>query len=377
MDSLLEFRDHLGPLKIIHLYNPTKGLQAIVVVDNVACGPAIGGVRMAPDVSTSEVVRLARAMTLKNAIAELPHGGGKSAILANPKMPLAQKEELMRAFGDAIKDLMDYTPGPDMGTNEQCMAWVKEETGRAIGRPKAMGGIPLDEVGATGFGLSVAAEVASQACHLALNSARVVIQGAGSVGLHAARFLAAHGAVLIGASDSQGTLFNRQGISVEQLAELKLRGGSVVDYPDGQVLDRDAVIDIHCDIWIPAARPDVIRTDNVSRLKTRLVLQGANIPFTEDAERICHHQNILVIPDFIANAGGVICGAVEYGGGTEAIAFQQIEDKIRRNTTLILERSMQTGQMPRQVALAIAEQRVQAAMAHQETLHVPNLALMT
>lgn len=132
--------------------------------------------------------------------------------------------------------------------------------------------------------------------------------------------------MLIGASDSQGTLFNRQGISVEQLAALKLRGSSVVDYPDGQVLDRNAVIDIHCDIWIPAIRPDVIRTDNVSRLKTRLVLQGANIPFTEEAEWIWNGQNILVIPDFIANAGGVICGAVEYGGGTEAIALQQIED---------------------------------------------------
>ena len=151
MEALWEFNDHLGPLKIIHLYNPSKGLKAIVVVDNVACGQAIGGVRMAPDVTTLEVVRLARAMTLKNAMAELPHGGGKAAILANPKIPLTQKEPLMRAFGDAIKDLMDYTPGPDMGTNEQCMAWVKAESGRAVGLPKGMGGIPLDEVGRRGL----------------------------------------------------------------------------------------------------------------------------------------------------------------------------------------------------------------------------------
>lgn len=356
-ESIFQFADDLGPAKIIHIYEPITGLKAIVVVDNIACGPAIGGVRMAVDVTTEEVFRLARAMTLKNATAELPHGGGKSAILADPKLPLTEKEKLVRTFAQSIRDITDYIPGPDMGTDERCMAWVKEEIGRAVGLPKQLGGIPLDEVGATGYGLSVCAEVASNFCNFNLDGARVVIQGFGSVGKHVARFLAEKGAILIGAADSQGTLFNLQGIDVAELIALKNADRSVINYPNGEKLARDAVIDIECDIWIPAARPDVIHTDNVSRLQTQLVLQGANIPFTEAAENICHQRNIIVIPDFIANAGGVICGAVEYRGGTVTDAFQTISEKIRHNTTIVLEKVAQTGMLPRQVAMELAKQR--------------------
>ncbi len=376
MNNIFEFGDPLGPAKVIHIYDHQSGLKAMVVVDNVACGPAVGGVRMAPDVSTEEVFRLARAMTLKNAAADLPYGGGKAAILASPKLPVAKKETLMRAFGMAIKEIMEYIPGPDMGTDETCMAWVREETGRAIGLPAAMGGIPLDEVGATGYGLSVAADVASDFCHLDLFGAKFVIQGAGAVGLHAARFLTARGAVLIAASDSQGAVFNADGIDIVQLTHLKKQGKSVLDYADGQKLARDAVIDIPCDIWIPAARPDVIRANNVDRLNTRLVLQGANIPFTPKAEQICYDRNILVIPDFIANAGGVICGAVEYGGGTKEIAFQPFEEKIRKNTTLMLEGVTRTGNLPRQIAIEMAEQRIRRATAYRSKRHGHGLQLI-
>jgi len=358
VDNIFRFADELGPAKIIHIYEPETDLKAIVVVDNIACGPAIGGVRMALDVTTEEVFRLARAMTLKNAAADLPHGGGKSAILADPKQPIANKECLIRAFARAIRNITEYIPGPDMGTDEQCMAWVKEEIGRAVGLSKIMGGIPLDEIGATGFGLSICAEVACQFCNLNLAGARVVIQGFGSVGKHAARFLTAKGAILIGAADSQGTIFNPGGIDVEELIKLKNSGKSVLDYSQGKKLDRDAVIDIECDIWIPAARPDVIHADNVDRLKTQLVVSGANIPFTEAAERICHEQNILLVPDFIANAGGVICAAVEYAGGNQATAFEAIAQKISRNTTIVLEQATQTGRQPRQVAVELAQQRV-------------------
>ncbi|MDJ0736613.1 MAG: Glu/Leu/Phe/Val dehydrogenase [Nostocaceae cyanobacterium] len=361
-ENIFRFADDLGPAKIIHIYDPATGLKAILVVDNVACGTAIGGVRMAPDVTTEEVFRLARAMTLKNAAAELPHGGGKSAILADPKMPLAEKEILIRAFARAIRDITEYTPGPDMGTDEQCMAWVKSEIGRAIGLPQEIGGIPLDEIGATGFGLSVCAEVASNYCDVNLKGARIVIQGFGSVGQHAARFLGAKGAVLVAAADSQGTIFNPQGIDVEELIQLKSGGKSVIDYSQGEKLDQDAVIDIPCDIWIPAARPDVIHADNVDRLQTKLVLEGANIPLTEVAERICHQRNILVIPDFIANAGGVICGAVEYAGGNQKNAFQTIEKKIRHNSTLVLETAITKGMQPREVAMELAKRRACTAM---------------
>jgi len=323
---------------------------------------------MAPDVSTEEVFRLARAMTLKNAAAGLPHGGAKSSILADPKLPLSDKERLVRTFARAIKDITEYIPGPNMGTDEQCMAWVKDEIGRAVGLPPEIGGIPLDEIGATGFGLSISTEVASKFCHLELQEARLVIQGFGSVGKHAARFLTAKGVILVGAADSQGTLFNSQGINVAELIELKNRGKSVIDYPEGTKLDRDAALDIDCDIWIPAARPDVVRSDNVSRLKTKLVVQGANIPFTLTAEQICHERNILVVPDFIANAGGVICGAVEYRGGTRMMAFQAIEEKIRHNSTLVLEKAEQIGKLPRQVAVELAQQRIKKAMAYRHLI---------
>ena len=367
-DIIFQFTDDLGPAKITHIYEPLSGLKAILVVDNVACGPAIGGIRMASDVTTEEVFRLARAMTLKNAAAGLPHGGGKSAILADPKLPLSDKERLVRTFARAIKGITEYIPGPNMGTDERCMAWVKDEIGRAVGLPPEIGGIPLDEIGATGFGLSISTEVASQFCNLELKDARLVIQGFGSVGKHAARFLSDQGVVLIGAADSQGTLFNPQGIDIDQLIELKNRGKSVIDYPQGTKLDRRAVIDIDCDIWIPAARPDVLRADNAANLSTKLVVQGANIPFTSAAEQICHERNILVIPDFIANAGGVICGAVEYRGGTKVMAFQTIEEKIRANSTLILEQAAKLDKLPRQVAIELAKERVRKAMGYRHLI---------
>lgn len=364
MHELFDFADDLGPNKIIHIYNPTVKLKAVVAVDNVACGPAIGGVRMAPDVSAEEAFRLARAMTLKNAAAGLPHGGGKSVIMADPKMPSAEKERLIRAFAGAIRDITDYIPGPDMGTDERCMAWIKDEIGRAVGLPSEIGGIPLDEIGATGFGLSICTEVAAKFLDLPLCGARVVVQGFGSVGQHAARFLSAKGAVLVGAADSQGTLFNANGIDIARLIELKQAGQSVVDYAPGEKLDREAAIDIPCDIWIPAARPDVLCADNVNRLKTKLIVSGANIPATAAAEQLLHDRNVFMVPDFIANAGGVICAAVEYHGGTQTTAFQMIADKIRTNTAAILEETAHTRRLPRQAAVALAERRVRAAMSY-------------
>jgi glutamate dehydrogenase/leucine dehydrogenase len=244
------------------------------------------------------------------------------------------------------------------------MAWIKDEIGRAVGLPPEIGGIPLDEIGATGFGLTVSIEAARNFCDLELKSARVVIQGYGSVGKHAARFLSGEGAVLIAAGDSHGTLFNPKGIDVRRLTALKDSGKTVLDYPEGEKLDRDAIVGIECEIWIPAARPDVVHRDNVGRLKARLVAQGANIPFTPEAERMLHEKGTLIVPDFIANAGGVICASVEYHGGTEALAFQTIEEKIRRNTTQVLEHAGKTGSLPRQAAVALAEQRVRSAMAY-------------
>lgn len=362
MEDTFRFADELGPAKVIHVQDPPLGLKAILVVDNVAAGPSIGGLRMAPDVGTEECFRLARAMTLKNAAAELPHGGGKSVLFGDPKMAKPEKEKLVRAFASSLRDTKEYIFGPDMGTDEECMAWVKDEIGRAVGLPREIGGIPLDEIGATGWGVAHSTEVAALHCDLAVQNARVVIQGFGAVGKHSARFLAAKGAVLVAASDSRGTISNKDGLDVDALFELKAAGRSVVDYAAGTKLDVDEVVDCDCDIWIPAARPDVLRADNVARLKTKLVVQGANIPVTADAEKYLGERGVLSVPDFIANAGGVICAALEYQGSNEAAVFAVIEEKLRRNTQLVLEAAAQKGILPRQAAVELASARVKKAM---------------
>jgi glutamate dehydrogenase (NAD(P)+) len=362
--QVFDFTDNLGPAKIIHVGEPGLGLKATLVIDNVARGPAIGGMRMAPDVTTEECFRLARAMTLKNAAAGLAHGGGKSVLVGDPRMPRAQKEPLIRAFVHALRNETDYIFGPDMGTDETCMAWVHDEIGRAVGLPAELGGIPLDEIGATGWGLRHAAEAAARHCNIQLAGARVAVQGFGAVGKHAARFLAEQGARLVAASDTKGTLIDPRGIDIAALVQIKDQGDSVLEYPSGEKRAADAVIDIECDIWIPAARPDVITEANAARLNTRLMLQGANIPCTAGAERALHQRGIVVLPDFIANAGGVICAAMEYRGATQAAAFAAIAEKISANTDAVLKLAHEQGVPPREAAMQFASQRVREAMAH-------------
>lgn len=362
--NMFLFADALGPLKIIHVHEPSVDLKAVLVIDNVAKGPSIGGVRMAEDVSTEECFRLARAMTLKNAAADLPHGGGKIVIYGDPRMPKAQKMQKLRTLASALRTEEDYIFGPDMGTDEECMAWVHDEIGRVVALPRELGGIPLDEIGATGWGLCHAADIATRFCNFELAGARFAIQGFGAVGKHAARFLVKKGAILIAASDSRGMIKNANGIDVNELIQLKMEGNSVTDYPHGERLDRDAIIDVECDIWIPAARPDVIHEDNVHRLKTKLIVQGANIPVTHEAEAILSRKGILYVPDFIANAGGVICAAMEYHGATENAALAAIEEKIRRNTELVFTRAKAENIEPRQVAIEMAVERVKKAMSY-------------
>ena len=366
MEDAFRFADALGPAKIIHIWRPAFELRAILVVDNVACGPSIGGVRMAPDVSLDECFRLARAMTFKNAAAGLPHGGGKSVIFADPAMPRERKEPLIRAFARAIGDITDYIVGPDMGTDETCMAWAHDEIGRSVGLPREFGGIPLDEIGATGYGLAAAADVAQEFRDFSLSDARVVVQGFGAVGQHAARYLAGKGATLVGASDSAGTIRDPNGLDIERLIATKRDGGKLTDLDvdgGGVMGPPDAVLDVACDIWIPAARPDVVRAENAHRLDAKLVLQGANIPISIEAEAMLHQRGILSLPDFIANAGGVICAAVEYAGGSETAALATIVEKISRNTRDVLETARDASAPPREVAQTMAHARVERAMA--------------
>ncbi len=364
-DLFAQFADEYGPEKIVHIYEPRCGLKGIVVIDNVSAGPAIGGIRMARDVTVGEIFRLARAMTWKNALAGIPHGGGKAGILADPTAP--NKETLIRQFARAIERLDGYIPGPDMGTDEVAMAWVRDEIGRSVGLSKVLGGIPLDQIGATGFGLAICAEVARDFCDLDLKGARVVVQGFGNVGSHAARYLAERGAILVAASDLDGTIYDQNGLNVDTMTQVKLETGRVTDYPGGTRYPIDAWIDCPCEIFVPAARPDVVDESNAPRLRCKVILQGANIPVTPRAERILHDRGILSVPDFVANAGGVICASVEYKGGTQKQAFETIEEKVRENTREVLQLAKSHSQIPAEAALSLAKQRVAEAMAYRRS----------
>ena len=363
MESAFDFADDLGPVKIIHVHEPRMALRGILVVDNVATGPAIGGLRMAPDVSTAECFRLARAMTLKNAAAGLPHGGGKSVLFGDPKMPVARKEVLIRAFAQALRGEDMYIFGPDMGTDERCMAWVRDEIGRAIGLPRVLGGIPLDEIGATGWGIAQAVAAALPYCGFDLAGARVVVQGFGAVGRHAAHFLVAEGAQLVACADSGGGTHHPEGLDLAALMTHKAGGLGVREFPGGTPVSAEELLAIPCDIWIPAARPDVINESNQHHLATRLVPQGANIPITAAAEDALHRRGVLCLPDFIANAGGVICGALEHRGAAESQVFAVIAEKIRANTEHTLARARNRQIAPRTAAVEMAVERLRAAIA--------------
>ncbi|MGB8218210.1 MAG: Glu/Leu/Phe/Val dehydrogenase [Candidatus Methanoperedens sp.] len=363
-EKIFEITDEIGPEKVVYLYEPRTKMKAIVVVDNVAAGPAIGGVRMTPDVTTTEVRRLARAMTYKNVMAGLPHGGGKSGIIADPKT--ANREQLIRTFARGIKNLHEYIPGPDMGTDEASMAYIYDEISRAVGLPRELGGIPLDEIGATGYGVALCADIAKDYINLDLSGARLTIEGFGNVGKPAARFLSERGVILVAASDSKGTINNPKGLDVEELIRIKETTGSVTNYKDGEVLKTTDLLMVTTDIFIPAARPDVINEANSDVLDAKLVIEGANIPVTENAEKMLHDRGILVVPDFVANAGGVITASVEYHGGTEASAFERIKNTIPRNTKELLDKVYGEKTYPRETAIGIAKQRVMRAMKYRE-----------
>ncbi|MRR37100.1 Glu/Leu/Phe/Val dehydrogenase [bacterium] len=357
--------DDIGPARVIHLYSPRERFRAVLVVDNTALGPAIGGVRVSPRVTADEVWRLARTMTLKNSLAGLPHGGAKAGIMADPQAVM-DKERCFRVFARMIKDCVDYIPGPDMGCDETAMAWIHDETGRAVGLPEEIGGLPLDKLGATGFGLAESAEVAAPLAGIELKGARVAIQGFGSVGKAAARFLCAKGAILVAASDSRGGIHDPDGIDPEALATAKDESGSVGGFGKGRRIPADELFGVACDILIPAATPDVIHRGNVGVVTAALILQGANIPVTAEAEEELHRRRVLIVPDFIANAGGVIMAAMEYAGRSEQEAFTAIGERISKNTRLILAKAAAEGSLPRVAAVALALERVRRAMAYRD-----------
>lgn len=354
--------DGPGPRMVTMLRLPGN-CTGMVAVDDVSLGPAIGGLRMTDEVSPAEVARLARAMTLKSAAARLPHGGAKAGIRTPGTLDPALREGVIRAFARGIRDLTDYIPGPDMGTDETAMAWIHDEIGRAVGLPATLGGIPLDTIGATAYGLRVCARALAEAGRLKLAGSRAAIQGFGAVGRHAARFLDEDGVVVVAVADRSATVFDPDGLDVAELAAFNARQ-PLAEYDGAKVLPREAVLTADCELLIPAAQPDVLRADNVDAVTAEVVLPGANIAATPAAEAALHERGVLCVPDFLANAGGLICAAVEHRGGARREAFAAIEDRIRANTLDLVDRMTATGALPRAAAEEMARARLAEAAGY-------------
>jgi glutamate dehydrogenase/leucine dehydrogenase len=356
----MEF-DGFGPEKIMEVYNPRIGMHGFVVIDNTALGPGKGGIRMTPTVSIDEVSKLARAMTWKNAMAELPFGGAKSGIIADPKkLSTREKHEIVKAFSEALKPICPdmYVAAPDMYMAEEEMRIFVETNGSmrsATGKPRDMGGLP-HELGSTGYGIAVATRTAAEFIGMNLEGATFAVEGFGNVGEFAAKFLTEHGAKMIGVSDSKGTLYVEEGIDLKKLADIKKNLGTVTLYPKGTTLSHKEIIRLNVDILIPAAIPNLIMTGDVDHVKAKLIVEGSNIPIDPQTESILHRKGITIVPDFVANAGGVISSYVEYIGGSEKEMFKMVEDKISKNTKLVLEKS--NGSNPRAAAMEIAMHRV-------------------
>lgn len=355
--------DEYGPEKILEVYNPRIGMHGFVVIDSVALGPAKGGIRMTSTVTKKEVARLARAMTWKCALADLPFGGGKSGIVANPKEITKEKKmEIVRAFSRALKSVCpkEYIAAPDISmAEEEIRAFVEEngENNSATGKPSDMKGVP-HELGSTGIGVCHATKVACEHIGLNMKGATVAVEGIGNVGSFTADCLVKNGAKLVAVSDSKGLIYNKDGLDIKKLFEVKEKTRSVVNYKPGEVLPCKDIVGLDVDILVTAAVPDLITMSNVDDVKAKLVVEGSNIPMTAKEEEKLFKKGILVVPDFVANAGGVISSYVEYIGKDKDYMFKLVEEKIVKNTKIVLDHAKKKGIKPRDAAMVIAVERV-------------------
>jgi glutamate dehydrogenase/leucine dehydrogenase len=360
--------DEFGPEKVIEMWDARTGMYGFTVIDNTARGPAKGGIRMTPTVNKHEVAKLARAMTWKTAIADLPFGGGKSGIVANPKgMPAGKKDAIIAAFGRALRDIAPklYMAAPDMNTGEHEMGVFARANGNMksiTGKPKAMGGLP-HEYGSTGYGVYVSTLVAAEFAGIDINGATVAIEGFGNVGTFAMKFLQGEGAKIVAVSDSRGSAVLKSGLDYKKLIEVKKEAGSVINYRGAQEKTCTDLFELPVDILIPAAVPDSINGENVEKVKAKVIVEGANIPARPEIEQRLHERGILVVPDIVANAGGVISSYAEHRGMNKGEMMRLVEMKQRQNTKVVLQHASSGDMKPRDAAMEIAVARVREAMA--------------
>lgn len=353
--------DEYGPEKILELYDPKTKMRGILVIDNTKRGPGKGGIRMRPDVDKEEVFRLARAMTFKCALADLPFGGAKSGIIADDKkISTEDKKKIIKAFARGLKQICPslYVAAPDMNMAEEEMRIFANEIGdprACTGKPADMGGIP-HELGSTGIGVGHATMVGIE--HLRLgDNLTFAVEGFGNVGTFAAKFLTEKGLKLVAVSDSKGTIYNKDGINYDEVFKIKQETGTVTNYK-GEKLKCEDIVGLDVDILVTAAIADLINENNWQNIKAKMIVCGSNIPMSKEIEEKLHEKGILVIPDFVANAGGVISSYVEYMGGNVESMWREVENRITTNTKLVLEKAKEKNIKPRDAAMEIVKERL-------------------
>ncbi|ACR41565.1 Glu/Leu/Phe/Val family dehydrogenase [Saccharolobus islandicus] len=349
---------------------------------NSALGPYKGGVRYSPNVTQEEVIALSMIMTWKNSLLLLPYGGGKGGIRVDPKkLTLKELEDLSRKYIQLIHNYLGSNvdiPAPDINTNPQTMAWFLDEyikiTGEVdfavfTGKPSELGGIGV-RLYSTGLGVATIAREAANKFIGGIEGSRVIIQGFGNVGSFTAKFLSEMGAKIIGVSDIGGGVINKNGIDVNKALEVAQRTGSVVNYPEGKKVTNEELLISDCDILIPAAVENVINKFNAPKVKAKLIVEGANGPLTADADDVIKQRGIVIIPDILANAGGVVGSYVEWAnnksGGiiSDEEAKKLIIDRMTNafNALYDFHKRKFADQDLRTVAMALAVDRVVKAM---------------
>jgi glutamate dehydrogenase (NAD(P)+) len=291
---------------------------------NITLGPAKGGIRYHPGVTLDEVTALAAWMTWKCAVAQLPFGGGKGGVICDPtRMSRRELEALTRRYCAEIIDAIGPdkdVPAPDVNTNEQVMAWFSDtysmhvghtSTAVVTGKPVEMGG-SLGRREATGRGVMIAARESARHLGFSLKGARVAVQGFGNVGGIASNLLAEQGATIVGVTDWKGGVFNPSGLDCRALLAYVAQHKTVAGFSGGDALRSDEIFGLDVDILIPAALENQITADNAGRIKAKLVVEGANGPTTPEAHKALHQRGVFVVPDILANAGGVTTSYFEW-----------------------------------------------------------------
>ena len=299
-----------------------------------ARGPMKGGLRFHPEVDGQEVLGLASLMTWKTAVVNLPYGGAKGGIDCDPsKLSLKELERVTRKFVDQIQDVIGPTrdiPAPDVNTNPQVMAWIMDQYSKYHGHsPAVVTGKPLDLYGsrgrdaATGRGLLYVAREVLKDVGLQVKGTRFAVQGFGNVGSHAARLLAEDGGVVVAVTDVHGGVKNPRGLDVPQLLDWARKQGSVKGFPGGQSCSNEELLTCDCDVLLPAALGGSLTRPIAGEVRAKIVLEGANAPCTPEADEIFEKRGVLVVPDILANAGGVTVSYFEWVQNLQHVTWEE------------------------------------------------------